>query len=73
VPVLVSNSRVWASLPAKPQIDQDGRHKRDINGKPAYNAMLQWRDRSLSDRFSDRVVELVRASHPGDLEEGSSP
>ena len=64
VPVLSSHGKVWASLPAKPQIDSEGRQKRDANGKPAYIAILQWRDRDLADRFSQAVVELVRAAHP---------
>jgi hypothetical protein len=68
VPVLVSGGRAWASLPSKPQIDKDGQHKRDINGKPAYTAILEWRDRALADRFSAAVVELVRAQYPDALE-----
>jgi hypothetical protein len=45
-------------------IDREGRDKRDANGKPAYLAMLQWRDRNLADKFSERGVELVRRAHP---------
>jgi hypothetical protein len=70
VPVLISNGKTWASLPAKPQIDKDGQHKRDVNGKPAYSPVLEWKDRDLSDRFSQAVVALVRAEHPADLEGG---
>lgn len=66
-PVLVSNGKPWASLPSKPQIDREGRHRADINGKPAYTAILSWRDRDLADRFSQAVVDLIRAEHPGDL------
>jgi hypothetical protein len=68
IPVLVSQGGLWAALPAKPQLDQNGRHRRDANGKPAYSPILQWRDKDLSKRFSATVVELVRAAHPGDLE-----
>jgi hypothetical protein len=60
IPILVSSGKAWASLPAKPQLDQDGRHKRDANGKPAYVAMLRWRDREVANRFSAAVIELVR-------------
>jgi hypothetical protein len=67
IPVLVSHGKVWAALPGKPQLDQDGRHKRDANGKAAYSPVLEWKDRDLANRFSDAVVELVRAAHPGDL------
>ena len=70
VPVLISNGKTWASLPSKPQVDKDGRHKRDVNGKLAYTAILEWKDRDLSDRFSQAVVALVRAEHPDALDGG---
>ncbi len=60
IPVLIGKNGPWASLPSKPQIDRDGTHKRDANGKPLYVAILSWRDRELSARFSDSVVALVR-------------
>jgi hypothetical protein len=72
VPVLVSNGKTWASLPSKPQVDKDGRHKRDVNGKLAYTAILEWKDRDLSDRFSQAVVALVQAEYPDALD-GSEP
>jgi hypothetical protein len=68
IPVLVSHGKAWASLPSKPQLDKDGQHKRDVNGKPAYAPILEWRDRDLSDRFSAAVVDLIRASHPDVLQ-----
>jgi hypothetical protein len=72
ISIHVSHGRTWASLPAKPMLDAEGRQKRDANGKAAYSAMLQWRDRELADRFSERVVELVRQSHPGAIDEGDA-
>jgi hypothetical protein len=68
-PVFVSNGKARASPPSKPQIDADGHHYRDVNGKPAYTAMLAWRSRELADRFSEAVVRLVRESHPEALDE----
>jgi hypothetical protein len=47
----------------------DGRHKTDVNGKLAYSPILEWRSRELSDAFSLKVVALVRAKHPEDLDE----
>jgi hypothetical protein len=67
VPIRAGINGLWAGLPAKPEIDRDGRRKTDINGKPVYAEMLRWRDRALSDRFSRAVVALVRQAHPGDL------
>jgi hypothetical protein len=73
VPVLISNGKTWASLPSKPQLDRDGQHKRDVNGKATYSPILEWKDRDLSDRFSQAVVALVRAEHPDALVEESEP
>jgi hypothetical protein len=66
--VLIGRNGAWATLPGKPQVDKHGQPKRDANGKLACVAMLDWESRELRDRFSEEVVELVRARHPGDLE-----
>ena len=58
----------WASLPSRPVLDSDGRQIRNHSGKAQYAALLGWRDRDLSDRFSAAVVALVRAEHPIDLD-----
>jgi hypothetical protein len=68
-PVLVSNGKAWASLPSKPVLDRDGRHKTDANGKGTYVAMLDWRSRELSERFSQAVVTAIRQLCPGALGE----
>jgi hypothetical protein len=72
VPVLVSNGKAWAALPAKPRIE-DGRQKLDANGKPAYLPLLEWRSKELRERFSQRVVELVRTVHPEVFDDGDAP
>jgi hypothetical protein len=66
VAVIVGRKRAWAKLPAKAWIGQDNRHKTDINGKPAYLPVLEWRDRALADRFSEAVVTLIQRARPGD-------
>jgi hypothetical protein len=71
VPVLVTHGRAWANLSAKPQLDKDGQTKRDANGKIADAAMLHWRDRELTDRFSNAVIELVREA--GHRIDGEAP
>ena len=68
-PVLVGRNGAWATLPGKPQIDAEGRQKKDVNGKALYAAVLEWEDRALNDRFSAAVVSAVRRHYPGDLEE----
>jgi hypothetical protein len=34
-------------------------------GKIRYQALLQWADRKIADRFSAAVVEALLARHPG--------
>jgi hypothetical protein len=69
VAVHVSGGRAWASLPARPMIDGARQALRDDRGKIRYVAPIRWRTRDLADRFSAAVVELVRAAHPGALDE----
>jgi hypothetical protein len=67
VPIRTGVNGLWAGLPAKPEIDRDGRRKTDINGKPVYADVLRWRDRATADGFSQAVVALVRQAHADDL------
>jgi hypothetical protein len=62
----------WACLPAKPQIGSDDKVIRNHGGKVQYAAVISWRDRDLSDRFSAAVVDLVRSQHPADFDGGAS-
>lgn len=66
-PILASHGTIWAALPGKPQLDHDGRQRRDDNGKPLYAAILDWKSRELPEVFSDRVFGLIREAHPDDL------
>jgi hypothetical protein len=63
-PVMAGTGGPWATLPAKPELDRDGRRKLDANGKPIYTPALRWSSCALVDQFSAAVVELVRAAHP---------
>jgi hypothetical protein len=69
IPVLTSHGKRWASLPSKPVLDRDGKHV-ETNGKKQYVPILEWRSRELSDAFSTRIVELVRATHPDAFDGG---
>jgi hypothetical protein len=62
-PVLFSRGQAWATFPGKPQIGRDGLPIK-IDGKPQYAKVIEWRDRTTADRFSERVVELVRKRDP---------
>jgi hypothetical protein len=71
IPVLAGRNGAFAALPAKPQIDSQGRVKRDDRGKAFYVPVLEWRDRDLSSRFSDTVVALVLEAHPDAFDENA--
>ena len=70
-PVFAGDGRYWANVPAKPQLDADGRQRRDSGGKVQYAPVLQWATREARASFSDAVVQAVLAAHPDDLEEAA--
>lgn len=59
--------KFWASLPSRPMLDSDGRQITNHAGHKQYAQLLGWRDRDLADRFSEAVLDLVRAEYPDDL------
>jgi len=63
--------RWWASLPARPVLDAEGRRVRNHTPHAQYAALLGWHDRDLADRFSIAVLDLVRREHAGDLDGGA--
>jgi hypothetical protein len=64
-----ADGNLWAAMPSKPELNRDGRSVRvGGDGKTLYREILRWRSRRLGDAFSDRVVGLVRAAHPEDLD-----
>lgn len=71
-PVCISRGKTWASLPAKPLLDRDGRHA-ELDGKKRYAAILSWGDRATADAWSAAVVALVRQAHPEALDDGGAP
>jgi hypothetical protein len=73
LPVHLSRNGPWTTLPGKPLLDRDGRQKTDINGKPAFAAVLQWRDKDLSVRFSAAVIAALLEKHPDALGDGGAP
>jgi hypothetical protein len=68
VPVLRGQQGVWASLPNRPEVDEQRHQRVGLDGKPAYARIAAWRSKKLEEAFTKRVVELVRATHPDDLE-----
>jgi hypothetical protein len=59
-----SGGRRWIGLPAKPQIDRDGRVRRDDRGKVLYTPVLRLCDNIVRDAFSERVIEALIAGFP---------
>lgn len=60
--------KAWASPPSKPMIDRNGRVLRDDGGKIRYSPIITFPSRDLRNRWSDAVVEAVRAAHPKALD-----
>jgi hypothetical protein len=69
VAIFAGRNGPWASLASRPLLDQDGRHRSEINGKPQYTPVAEWRSRELADRFWAAVIELVGAAPPDALDE----
>jgi hypothetical protein len=61
--------RTWVALPGKPLVGEDGRQKRDANGKTQYVPMAEWRDHATGDRFSELVIALLLERFPNALDE----
>ena len=69
IPVLHGPEGPWAALPGKPELERDGKTVRlGADGKPVYRELLAWRSRRLRKAFSARVVRLIRAAYPADIE-----
>ncbi len=49
------------------------RVRRPCQGRPAYQPVLEWGIRELSDRFSVAILQLVRDQHPGILDGDGAP
>jgi len=63
--------KFWANLPARPMLDADGKRLLNHGGRRQFAPMLGWRTRELADAFSEKVVFLIRATHPDALNDAS--
>jgi hypothetical protein len=68
--LVAARGAAWAGLPAKPQLDKEGRQKVDATGNGLYRPVRERRDRVPRDRFSAALVELILAEHPDALDGG---
>ena len=64
VTVLQGGRGAWASPPAKPLIDRDGMVQKDANGKTKYASLVEFTSKEIRDKFSNAVIDGLRASHP---------
>jgi hypothetical protein len=66
ITVHVKGERAWVAFPGVPQLD-NGTVKQ-IEGKPQYKRIIEWRDRDLTDGFSAAAVAVIRREKPGALD-----
>jgi hypothetical protein len=66
IKVLVGSNGPFVALPEQPVL-QDGKLKRDVNGKPVYAPTLYWKDRATGAKFSAAVIKLLLAKYPNAL------
>lgn len=71
IAVHVKSGRAWVCLPARPMLNSEGCALRDGLGKVRYVPPIRWNTPELAGQFSERVVELVHAGHPGALDDRS--
>jgi len=70
LPVFVGGSNgPWVGLPRRPSLDRERRQRIGADGKPAFEAVAEWRDRETADKFSAAVIELLRTAHPDVFED----
>lgn len=67
VTILSGNNGPWASPPSKPQVGRDGAVIKDAAGKARYTPIIEFASKDVRDRWSNAVIEALRAAHPGAL------
>jgi hypothetical protein len=55
------DGRRWIGLPGKPQLDRDGRQRKDANGKPLFIVILEIEDRNAKTAFQRQALAAVDA------------
>lgn len=63
---------LWVALPSVKRIGRDGHALRDVNGRPIYDQVVEFRSRDIADRFTAEVLEALKREHPEALE-GDAP
>ena len=64
VTIMSGDRGPWASPPSKPMVGRDGTAMTDGNGKVKYSPIVEFTSKEVRQRFSDGVIDGLRASHP---------
>ena len=62
--IFCKDDKAWASPPSKQVIGRDGSVARSADGKVRYEATVSFQDRWTQERWSNAVIEALRAEHP---------
>jgi hypothetical protein len=54
----------WIAAPSVKRRDKDDRLVLGEDGKPIYDPTIEFRDKSVRDRFTEMFIEVLRRSHP---------
>jgi DNA-binding cell septation regulator SpoVG len=68
--IMVGSNGSFVIMPEQPVL-QDGKLKRDVDGKPVYAPTVIWKDRQTADKFSAAVIKLLLVKYPDAL--GAAP
>jgi hypothetical protein len=56
------DGKEWVGLPAKPQLDRDGGHRKDAHtGKVLYTPVVEIKGKEARERFQEHAVAAVHA------------
>jgi len=50
----------WIGLPGKPQLDRDGRQRKDATGKALYTSIVEFKGKEPRERFQAAALAAVR-------------
>jgi DNA-binding cell septation regulator SpoVG len=64
VTILTGERGAWASPPSKPMVTRDGTAMKDAAGKIRYSPVIEFTDKPTRTRWSNAVLEAMRAAHP---------